>query len=274
MKYTLLGLTVAAVWYAAAPSGHHVRSLAESGKAGTTQSDRWTWHGRVASGKTVSIHGVNGDVSAEPASGSEVEVTASKHARRSDPDDVRIQVVEHDGGVTICAIYPTRRNRENSCAADGAHNNDVRTNDVTVDFVVRVPRGVNFEGATVNGGVDAVGLDGDVDVTTVNGNARLETNGGEAHAGTVNGSVTAVVRALGSRGLNFETVNGGITVSLPAGLSADLDAETVNGSITSDFPISVQGRMNPRHLFGRIGQGGRTLKLETVNGSVRIRQLP
>ena len=59
-----------------------------------------------------------------------------------------------------------------------------------------------------------------------------------------------------------------------SGLSANLDARTVNGSIESDFPITVSGRMNPRELHGQIGQGGRSLDVETVNGSIRVRRLP
>jgi len=51
------------------------------------------------------IKGVSGDIRAVASSG-DVEVTAAKHARRSDPDDVKIEVVEHEDGVTICAVYP------------------------------------------------------------------------------------------------------------------------------------------------------------------------
>lgn len=283
MKYTLVGLAFAAVWYGVS-TGHssssHRANFAERAVArhsegsGGAKQERWTWKGRLQAGRTIAIHGVNGDVSAEPSSGTEVEVVAEKHGRRYDPEEVRIEVLEHDDGVTICALYPSSRSRSNTCAADGIHNNNVRNNDVQVDFVVKVPRGVHFDGNTVNGDVEALNLDGNVAVATVNGGARLETNGGEAKASTVNGSVNAVVRSLGERGLKFNTVNGSINLTLPTGLNVDLDAETVNGSITSDFPISIQGRMNPRHLAGRIGQGGRMLELETVNGSIRIRQLP
>ena len=270
MKYTMIGLVAAGVWYSASASHAPARASADAPKQ--QQQDHWNWSGRLAAGKTISIDGINGDISAEPATGNEVIVTAEKHGRRSDPSDVRIVVAEYDGGVRICAIYPS--SREGRCDADGSHNNNIRNNDVQVDFTVKVPRGVHFEGQTVNGDVEATNLDGNVDITTVNGGAQLETSGGEAHAETVNGSVNATVRAIGSHNMKFQTVNGGITVTLPAGLSADLDAETVNGSITSDFPVSVQGRLSPRHLQGRIGQGGRQLDMETVNGSIRIRQVP
>jgi hypothetical protein len=265
MKYGILGLVVAATYYGVAPTPHHAAPT-----GGARQGEEWTWSGRVAAGKTLEIRGVNGGISAEPASGDRVEVRAQKHARHDDPADVRIEVVEHDGGVTICAVYP---GRNNACQPGGGQMS-VHDNDVAVDFTVRVPGGVRFEGATVNGDASAMNLGGPVQLNTVNGGVRLETMSGDAEAETVNGSITATVHALGERPLRFQTVNGGITLTLPAGLNADLSAETVNGSIQSDFPLLVQGRINPRELHGRLGNGGRALELETVNGSIRLRQLP
>ncbi len=46
----------------------------------------------------------------------------------------------------------------------------------------------------------------------------------------------------------------------------------MNGSIESDFPVTVRGRFSPRHLRGTIGDGGRTLNIKTVNGSVEVRR--
>ena len=45
----------------------------------------------------------------------------------------------------------------------------------------------------------------------------------------------------------------------------------MNGSNSTDFPITVVGRMTPRRLYGRIGDGGRRLRIRAVNGSIRIR---
>ena len=73
------------------------------------------WKGKIAAGKEIEIKGVNGDVRAVAGSGSETEVTATKHAKRSDPDEVKIDVVEHEGGVTICAVYPSDGRRTNEC---------------------------------------------------------------------------------------------------------------------------------------------------------------
>jgi putative adhesin len=231
----------------------------------------FSWHGKVASGKTVEIQGISGDITAQAASGSEVEVTAHKHARRSDPAEVQIKVVEDAEGVTICAIYPSRRGASaDDCRRNG--NRDLRDNDVEVDFDVRVPAGVRFSGATVNGDVRATGLKADAEGTTVNGGVEISTSG-VARATTVNGSIDVVMgRADWTDGLEFSTVNGGITVTLPAAVNAEVKANTVNGSIDSDFPITVQGRMNPRSFHGTLGSGGRDLEFNTVNGSIRLRK--
>ena len=237
----------------------------------TAAQGEFHWKGKVAPGKAIEIKGVNGDVRAVAGSG-DVEVTAVKHARKSDPDDVKIEVVQHEDGVTICAVYPSDGRRENSCDAGDRGHMNVRDNDVTVDFSVRVPAGVRFVGKTVNGEVAAADLSGDVGANTVNGSIRIST-AGYAEAQTVNGEIVASLgRATWNDGLEFRTVNGGITLDLPAGLSTEVRATTVNGDIQTDFPLMVTGRLGPRSLRGTIGSGGRRLALQTVNGSIRLRR--
>lgn len=236
----------------------------------------FSWKGRVAAGKSLEIKNVNGDIEGTLASGNEIQVGATKRARKSDPGEVEIQVIEHADGVTICAVYPTprRARRENSCEpGDGGHSN-TENNDVNVRFTVRVPAGVFFDARTVNGDIDAQGLKGDIDARTVNGGVTISTSG-LAEASTVNGSIHATLGRADFRHAEFSTVNGGITVELPADLSAELRAETLNGEIDSDFPLSVTGRFSPRRLVGTIGtntSSGRTLYLKTVNGSLRLRK--
>jgi DUF4097 and DUF4098 domain-containing protein YvlB len=180
--------------------------------------------------------------------------------------------VRHAEGVLICAVYPNPGGEPNTCEVGSSHSN-VRDNDTSVNFTVRVPAGVNFNGRTVNGGVRAQDLGADVDAKTVNGNISVST-AGFARAQTVNGSVTAALgRADWPSGLEFKTVNGTIDLTLPASLSARVEAKTLNGEITSDFPLTISGAFSRRRLSGTIGSGGdRRLTLETVNGSVRIRR--
>ena len=239
------------------------------------QQDQFNWRGRLQAGETLTLRGVHGDIRALPASGGEVEVSAVKHARRDDPDEVEIEVVTHDGGVTICAVYPAPRRRSlNECLPGGEGRNNTSDNDVEVDFTVRVPRGVHFTGKTVQGDVTADSLGGNVQVHSVNGDVEASTTG-YVEASSVNGTVRAAMgRADWTGTLELSSVNGSITVVLPADVSAAVEASTVNGSLDSDFPLTVQGRFSARRFRGTIGNGGRELRLGTVNGSIRLRRRP
>src|SRR5262245_59750975 len=131
--WTVLGILA---WFAGGFAAH---------ARAQTDTD-FTWNGNISRGKSVEIKGVNGDVEAVLATGSRVEVIARKHARRSNVADVRVEVVEHDGNVTLCAVYPTpsrsyssrsrRDSGPNECrpGEDGRMNTD--NNDVQVDFTV------------------------------------------------------------------------------------------------------------------------------------------
>src|SRR5438876_524183 len=251
-----------------------IASALSLGALTSATAQDFNWHGRLAAGKRLEVKGVNGDVRAVLASGAEAVVHARKQARRSDPDDVKIEVVESDEGVTICAVYPTpsRARHENICEPGDHWSSSTENNDVTVDVEVQGPAGIEFNGQTVNGQMSAEGLKGDVRASSVNGSVRVSTTG-LAEASTVNGSVTAEMgRANWTNVLEFSTVNGGITLTLPPKLDTDVQAKTVNGEIESDYPLMVTGRFGPRRLRGTIGAGGRSLNLSTVNGEIRLKK--
>lgn len=239
--------------------------------AGPAMAEDFSWRGRLGAGQTLEIHGVNGGIVAESAGGGEAEVLAVKRGRRSDPSTVEIKVVEHGGGVTLCAVYPSKGLRRNTCEPGGGHHN-TNDNDVSVEFTVKVPAGVKLAAHTVNGAVHARDIDGDVEAETVNGDVEVES-GGLVKAETVNGSIDAKFgRSDWTGTLEFETVNGSITLVLPADLSTDVDAEVLNGRITTDFPMGGDVRQTKRALKGTVGGGGRGLQLETVNGSITLRK--
>ena len=237
------------------------------------EGDGFHWRGKLAAGHSIEIKGVNGEIRAEGTSGTEVEVIAHKIARRSDPSLVEVQMAEHGGDVTVCAVYPTRMS-QNECLPGNGHMNSVSNNDVRVDFEVRVPVGVRFIGRTVNGGITGTALRADAEAYTVNGRIRLFTTGA-AQAKSVNGSITAGLgNTLWPNIREFSTVNGTIELSLPRSTSADIRASTVNGGISTDFPLTASGSFLGRRISATLGNGGRQLKLTTVNGSIRLRQNP
>lgn len=230
------------------------------------------WRGPIASGQTLEIKGVNGGIHATASGSGDAEVHATKRANRSDPSSVRIQVVPHAGGVTICAVYPDAPGSSpNTCEFGPNSHSNTRNNDTQVEFDVRVPAGVHFVGRTVNGEVVAESLSGDAEGHTVNGSVRISTTG-TARANTVNGSLDLTMgRADWPDGAKFATVNGGITLHVPSFLNARLKASVLNGSIESDLPITVTGTVSRRRLEGTIGSGGQDLELSTVNGSIKLK---
>ncbi len=247
-------------------------TMAALALATTAGAEDFRWQGRLAPGKTIEIKGVNGDIEAAPATGSDVEVTGVKTSRHRDPKEVEIKVVEHAEGVTICAVYPSSWGHANQCAPGSEGHLSSRDNDVDVHFTVRVPAGVRLAARTVNGSVEALDLSAEVDVSTVNGSIKA-TSRGIVKGETVNGSIKAALGKADWTGpLNFSTVNGSITIDLPSDASADVRASVVNGDIETDFPLTVKGKWGPRSMKGTIGSGGRQLELETVNGGIKLRK--
>jgi hypothetical protein len=250
--------------------------------AGAQPSNDFHWAGEVARGKTIEIRGINGRIHALPASGDRVEVDAVKHARRSSLETVTVRMVQQDGNVTICAVYPAsphrdRRRRDDrsrvpdECrpGADGQTRAD--NNDVIVDFTVHVPVSVRLHAVTVNGRIDAANLRSDADIETVNGRIDLSTTG-TASARTVNGSIDASIgTATGAVPLEFRAVNGSITLKMPKAIDATVQAQVANGRVESEFPLTVQSiRGRNKRIAGTIGRGGTNLDLQTVNGSIHL----
>ena len=233
----------------------------------------FTWEGRVASGTTIYVRNLNGDIRVERASGATAEVTGTKRVgRRGDPNDVRIESRKIGEDVIVCAFW-----HENATCDDRGYRTRSegwrgRENDTQVNFTVRLPEGVNVVVSSVNGDVRVGGATARVHASTVNGRVEATSSGGPVNASTVNGNIDARMRELGRDDLHFSTVNGSIFVEVPGNLDADVELSTVNGSISADFPITLNGRINPRHLRATIGRGGRRMRFSTVNGSVELRR--
>ena len=245
------------------------------------ESTTWDWNGRLAEGRTVFLRNVNGDVRFEAGTGNTVEVRAIKRWRRGDPEWVRVEARitsgSNGGNIIICALFHERA----TCDEEGYHGNNDRdrdrdgwrrNNDVSVEFVVKIPANARVDASTVNGQMIVDGTDADIDASTVNGDVEARSARGRVEANTVNGDVIVRTSAP-DRGLDYSTVNGSITVELPAGTNAEVNLSTVNGRINSEFPMTLEGSINPRRIRADIGNGGPTIRARTVNGNIRLRKL-
>lgn len=258
-----LALAVAAMPIGAAPAA-----------AQQTSGDHFAWNGSVPAGRWIRIRNLNGAITVGAASGSQVQVTATKHYRRGNPDEVHFDVQHVGAGgqdVMICALWGDSA----SCDEQGYHSHDrgSRNNDTSVEFQVLVPRGVRVAVGTVNGDVRVDGATSDVDAASVNGTVEATSSGGPVNANSVNGNVGAHMGRFPLKDdLSLTTVNGSVSAEFTGDLDADVEMSTVNGGFYSDYPITVNGRLEPRHVRARIGRGGPRIRLTTVNGGVELRR--
>jgi Putative adhesin len=230
------------------------------------QGREFHWSGKLAADQLVQVKGINGNIDAEVSSGDQVEVAAEKSG--PDADRVKIEVASGSDGVVICAVYP---GSSGPCSSSW-HANNVRRNDTKVHFTIRMPKNLRFSGQNVNGDVSAKGLGRFVRGESVNGSVQVSTTAW-AEAETVNGSIRARMGSSDWAGtLTFKSVNGSVEVELPDDLSADVKFKSLNGRISSDFPLTINGGFVGQTAKGRVGNGGRELLIETVNGSVELKK--
>jgi hypothetical protein len=271
-------------------------SAARTLPAAARQQEDFRWSGRIARGDEIEIRGLLGDVHAEPASGDQVEVVGRRVG--DDADQVRVEVVETDGGVVICAIYPRterasrrrgegRRSYADRTRADDACDDgnsgelSVDADEARIDFTVRVPAGVRFAARTVQGDIRADGLRGPVDAASVDGDVRVSTTG-TARAATVSGNVEATFGQMDGEDMEFASVSGDVIVRLAGDMGAQVQANTLSGEIQSDFALRMSGQDDDdddrggfhiqigQQASGTIGRGGPELSLNTVSGDIRL----
>lgn len=259
---------------------------------------------RLASGAWLRVHSTHGDIRVTQASGDRVEVIGRKSGE--DAADLRITTLRDGDGVTICAVFEGAQ-----CDAEGIHSSRSRRHDGegSVDFEVRLPRGVKLRALSGNGEVRVAGAtsevhvssgngtvsvassggpvratsgNGDIDVSEAggevtarsgNGDVRVTTSAGPVSAYTGNGSIDARMTSVtGTADMAFRTGNGNVAITLPSSFEGEIDARLPNGRLESDFPLRVEGRLDPRRLRATIGGGGRRITIVSGSGGAEIRK--
>jgi hypothetical protein len=224
-------------------------------------ADRFNWHGALARGQTLEVTGIAGSIRAEASTGSEVEVTAVKRGPAGDRREVHIEVEQGGDGVTICAVYGE---------GGGCHggNRHARHNETQVEFVARVPAGVEFSGSMVSGDVDVTGIGGHVEVNSVSGDVVVRNVRGTVSAHSVSGDAT--LEDVDGADVDANTVSG--DVAFGGELNARISLSTVSGDIESDFPVTIGGggRFGRRNMDFTVGSGGARIELGTVSGDFRL----
>lgn len=238
----------------------------------------FNWSKALATGSTVSIHNINGDIKVVPSANGKVEITGYKHGDSRTTDHLKVDVVESSRGIDVCVIMD---DADSSCDEDGMHSNGRRRwgggrdwEDAEMRLEVAVPTSVVVRPKTVSGNIDVTGAHGEVSASSVSGDVTLDRlHATSVRVTTVSGDIDVGVDELTGNGdFYFHSVSGDIMLNVPRTFGAELSMTTVSGDIDSDFPITIgNGRMSRRSVNARIGAGGRRLDVSTVSGDLKIR---
>lgn len=226
-------------------------------------TEEWRKTYDLQSGGRVEIVNVNGPIDVEASTGNTVEVFAKKTAKGASDEAAkeglkRVQIVEDVGPASV--RIETRVERGGGWLNSGAN----------VAYTVRVPPGAQMKFSTVNGGVELRNISGDITAETTNGGIKARDVAGSIDASTTNGGVDIDLTKLGERGAQLECTNGGITLRLPSDTKASISASVANGGIdTSGLQLDTTSSSR-RRLDAQLNGGGPPIRIEGVNGGIRI----
>lgn len=238
-----------------------VGGLGNLEKLGGRASDTWTRTYPLAAGGQVQVINTNGKVEIEAYDGSTVEVKAEKLARAMTEEaakDILKQVEIREQASASLVWLETKHQRRFGGGS------------IEVKYHIRVPRSTRVNLETTNGGIEIVGVQGEVQAETVNGGVVGKNLGSAIKASSVNGGLVIDVAAVAAE-INLETTNGGIRLTLPDTAKADISARVTNGGISvSELDLDQVRERTRRRLEGRLNGGGPKIDLETTNGGIRI----
>jgi hypothetical protein len=131
--------------------------------------------------------------------------------------------------------------------------------------------------ATGDGSVTLEDVAGDLDVDTGDGSVSVAGKLATVKLHTGDGSIT--FRAAPGTAMkddwSMTTGDGGVALYLPSDFGAELDAHTGDGSIRNEMDITTAGDVgrdrDRRTLRGKLGAGGKTLRIRTGDGSIRLK---
>jgi len=247
--------------------------------------------------RVIEVDNVNGSIEVVGTDSNQVQLVVTRSNRAESQEkldaakkEVTLDITEQPGALRLYVDGPFRcccdgrwRDSENGCVSfrrDPGYW-------VEMTFQLQVPRASDIKLRTVNEGEIRVrDIRGKYSVHNVNGGIEMLAMAGSGKATTVNGEVKVTFRENPREDSAFESVNGDIDLYFARGLSADFRFTTFNGDVYSDFPVTslpprpMQVERKGSKTFyradrfagGRIGAGGIEVRIENLNGDIRIRE--
>jgi DUF4097 and DUF4098 domain-containing protein YvlB len=223
----------------------------------------WSQKFTLAPNGRLELENTNGSITVEPATGPEIEVTAERIAKAATDEaakellkQVEVQVEQSGDRLRLKSKYPR----------------DLHMARVEIRYSVKVPASVSVKLENTNGKITLTNLANAVDASTTNGGVSGSGLTGAVKASTTNGGLDIDVNAVDKAGIELSTTNGGVSLHLPSAAKADVSASCVNGGISMNGLTldKTSDSSSRRQVEGRLNGGGPRVRVETVNGGVRI----
>jgi DUF4097 and DUF4098 domain-containing protein YvlB len=227
---------------------------------GIEATETWTKNYKVSANATFEVLETTGKIHVTGGDGSEIRVTATKHAKASNEEAAKTAAKE----VAIKESATADRVSLDSRASGQISIGQSRW----VDYDVVVPRGASVTIKTTNGEVKVRDIGGLLQVETTNGEIDATGLSHGADISAVNGVITLEMTAIGSAGVRCKLINGEVIVRVPRDTKASVSARITNG------PIEVENLDLPnaerRRLDAPLNGGGPEIRLEATNGEIRL----
>lgn len=251
------------------------------------KSKTWTETFPVRSDKpSLRIDNIWGDVNVRPGKSGEILVTIAEHRVAPDRrrferslETLELSIEADDSGVDLYVGHYDR---------DWRGRNNCRGCEVNYKFDVVVPVDTYLDVSTVNDGhIDIAGIKGNVSADNVNGSIAVAGMYNCDELNSVNGEVDLDFKKKPGENCNISTINGDITLKLPKDTGIDVAMDLFNGHMLTQLPVdplTLPARVehtekNGRHQYRieqhagvRIGAGGPTFTISSMNGDIRIQK--
>lgn len=248
------------------------------------EKEDWQQQFVVGDHASLKIDNIWGDVTIAAGAPGRITMSISSERRADDQqyfDRSKALIpllIEHTGGNVTVRVGKEYNQWTQEQRCDGCRLN--------VDFVVNVPVDADIDVRTVNDGDVAVSdVAGLVSAGNINGSIRASGLHQCEKIESINGNVTADFAQDPAQDCRIATLNGDIALLLPDATNVDFDVDLGNGKMRSDVDLStrstsatVEKRQHKgrnhydiEQLAGlRIGRGGHTLTLKSLNGDVML----
>ncbi len=190
-----------------------------------------------------------------------VNFSPTARLRVAVPRNSQLAASSGDGSITVEDV--------NGKVALTTSDGSVRASRVTGELSVR----------SGDGSIRLDAVEGKLDLETEDGSIGVEAKPTALRARTADGTIRLRVDAdtKMTEDWDVQTADGSVTLTLPSAFDGELDAETRDGSVRANHPaVTNESREGDdreerrRTLKATLGSGGRTLRVRTGDGTIRI----